>query len=697
MPPPITMRSPDGSVVEVPDDQVAVFADRGFTVEDAVTRTNRVADSAREEFYSSPSNKVRAAYAGVARGATFGASDAVARAVGAEDTLRGLREANPITSGVAELGGSLITGKLPGVSAVGRAGAAVAKTAEGASTLTKLGRAAAGAALEGAAYGAGSGISDVSLSADPLTLEQAISTVGSHAFFGGAVGGAAGLLAKGVTELGRTAANKLDDVAAKTATAPVDDAARQAFVDDVTAFRKSSIDDELFAVVKGAPDRETKTIAKTWLEADKAVDRVLRNPKALASEPKRVLTALQQQEHALETIANKADDMRATLSRDTETVSEVAIGANGLPSTSSWERIKPAAQAKIDKLERIAPALEQNRALQTRIEALTAKPAEAATGGLGASMLGGQAFGLGASVVGAIPVIGPMLAPLAGAAASKLVTEGLGKMAAKQAARMSAAVKTFTNVAERAAPAAPVLASKVLSETMFADRRSSDSDAAVPKQRRMAASYKALTEEVKRLTEYDQTGRAVMRQDQRAQVFERLAPVRQHAPRIADQIETIVARRIEAIANRIPRRPDVMSMRVGPDRWQPSDLEMRALARYVSAVEDPASVFERVAAGTVTPEDAAAMKEVYPEMYADYQQQVFTQLPKLRKTLPYQKRLALSIFSGVPVDPAMAPQVLASLQAAYAAESKPTMPSPQFGSVKNHEATPSEQRQGVTS
>jgi hypothetical protein len=122
---------------------------------------------------------------------------------------------------------------------------------------------------------------------------------------------------------------------------------------------------------------------------------------------------------------------------------------------------------------------------------------------------------------------------------------------------------------------------------------------------------------------------------------------------------------------------------------------MRGLARYVAAVEDLAGVFERVAAGTVTPEDAAAMKEVYPEMYADYQRQVFTQLPTLRKTLPYQKRLALSIFSGVPVDPAMSPQVIAVLQASYAAEDKPTMPSPQFGSVKNHEATPAEQRQGI--
>jgi hypothetical protein len=67
----------------------------------------------------------------------------------------------------------------------------------------------------------------------------------------------------------------------------------------------------------------------------------------------------------------------------------------------------------------------------------------------------------------------------------------------------------------------------------------------------------------------------------------------------------------------------------------------------------------------------------------------------LQKTLPYQKRLALSIFSGVPVDPSMSPRVLSVLQEAYAAEEKPTMPEPKFGSVKVHDETPAQERQGV--
>lgn len=672
MPPPIMMKSPDGQIVEVDEAQAAALADRGYVPHDVVTQTGSVADTAREEFYSSPSNKVRAAYAGVARGATFGLSDVVGRVAGAEDTLRGLREANPITSTVTEIGGSVLTGKLPGVGAVGRAGSAIAKTAEGASVATKLGRAAAGAALEGAAFGAGSGISEVALQKEPIEIEKAISTIGSSAFFGGSVGGAAGLLTKGISVGGKALASKLDDVAAKAA-APVDDVARKAFADEVAVFRKSTVDDQLFQVVKGASDRETKTIAKVWLEADKSVDRVLRNPKALTSEPKRVLSALQQQEHALEQIVAKADDMRLSLRADAE-----------LYAMSSQGKV---AQMKLEKLEKIQPALDANRALQAKIETLSAKPAAAGGGGLGANMMGGQAFGLAASVVGAIPVIGPMLAPFAGAAASKVINDGFGKLATKQAARMSSAIKSVVNVAERAAPVAPVLASKVLANVSFGAKSAPA--------KTLAANYKARTDELKQMSQYDMTGRAVMRPESRAKIAASLAPVRQASPQLADQVETLVARKIEALANRIPRRPDVMAMHSGPDLWQPSDMEMRAFARYVSAVEDPAGVFERVAGGTVTPEDGQALREVYPEMFADFQQKVFAQMATLQKTLPYQKRLALSIFSGVPVDPSMSPRVLSVLQGTYAAEEKPTMPEPKFGSVKNHEATPAEQRQGV--
>lgn len=655
----VTLIGPEGQQVEVDEAQVQPLTDRGFRVIDADERAALTADAAREEFYSSPLQKVRAAGAAVARGMTFGASDALARTMGAEEDFAALRETNPELSLGAEALSGLLTGRA--------AGLGVSKAAQGASTTARIAGAAKATAKEGVAFGAGSGVTEVSLSKDPITLERAMSTIGSHALFGGAVGGAAGVLGAGAGAALRRGKQSLDNIAAR-GTAEVDDATKAAFVDEVKAFRKQTVDDELFLTTKGAADRETKAIAKTWLEADRAVDRVLRNPKALAHKPDRVLAALQQQEHALEQVAAKADDLRAKFASDTS-------------------------GTRVAALDKIPGTLERNRALQSKIAELTAKPAQSAAGGIAQNMLGGSAFGVAASAVGAIPGIGPLLAPLAGAAASKLVTDGIGKAMSKQAARMSKAIDAFLAVGQKVAPSTPVVASKVLASVAYGPaKRDKDNDKAKAP---LARAYKARVAEVKAQTQYGPDGRAVMRPDARARVAENLVAIRAVDPIAADRMETHAARRIEAIANRIPRKPDVMAAAVGgPDRWQPPDMEMRALARFVAAIEDPAGVVERLADGRITPEDRDAMREVYPEMYAQIQMEILSKLPTLRATLPYQRRLALSIFSGVPVDPAMSPSVMQAMQMAYAEEGDgPQMPQPQFGSVKNQEATPSQERQ----
>jgi hypothetical protein len=129
-------------------------------------------------------------------------------------------------------------------------------------------------------------------------------------------------------------------------------------------------------------------------------------------------------------------------------------------------------------------------------------------------------------------------------------------------------------------------------------------------------------------------------------------------------------------------------------------MEMRTFARYVAAVEDPGGVEERLAAGTVTPEDAEAYRTVYPERFAALQTQILQSLPTLKKTLPYQRRLSFSIFTGVPVDPSMAPNIVAALQSQFEQEPgseggmQAPKAQPQFGSVKKslEEPTPAQHR-----
>jgi hypothetical protein len=135
-----------------------------------------------------------------------------------------------------------------------------------------------------------------------------------------------------------------------------------------------------------------------------------------------------------------------------------------------------------------------------------------------------------------------------------------------------------------------------------------------------------------------------------------------------------------------------------PKTWQPSDIEMRTWARRVAGVEDPHGIVERLASGEVTPEDAETMRAVYPEMYADIQHQIMSQLGELRAKLPFQRRLAMSIFSGVPVDPCLDPRVLAALQGTFAGEqgteggTQAPKAQPAFGSVSKPAPTPAQER-----
>ena len=190
------------------------------------------------------------------------------------------------------------------------------------------------------------------------------------------------------------------------------------------------------------------------------------------------------------------------------------------------------------------------------------------------------------------------------------------------------------------------------------------------------------------------TGKPVVRPHVRARIAKHLAPIASAQPLLADRMETLAVRRLEFLAGKMPKRPEIGGIQIGPDNWQPSDMEMRTFARFVAAAEDPDGVIERVATGQVTPEDAETMRELYPEQLAALTRQILERLPTLRQNLPYHRRLALSVLTGVPVDPSMDPRILAALQSQYAAEPAPPMPKPQFGSVKNTEVgTPSERRE----
>ena len=279
----------------------------------------------------------------------------------------------------------------------------------------------------------------------------------------------------------------------------------------------------------------------------------------------------------------------------------------------------------------------------------------------------------------------------------------MAKAAAESSVRTDRAVEAIMSAGSKAYKTAPVLASKVLSSTSYAPAEKAAlpvAKATIKPASSLHTSFKAREKELRSQTTVDMTGQVVVHPEARKAIAERLEGVRAVAPLVADKLETMAARKIEFLANKLPKRPDLIALQAGPDRWQPSELDVRAFARYAAAAEDPDGVEARLASGTVTPEDAEAYQAIYPERFADLKQRIAMRLPELQQSLPYERRVSLSIFTGIPVDPAMHPQIIAQLQSMYTDEPgteggmTPPQAQPAFGSVSKPDPTAAQKRAG---
>lgn len=694
-----------GKRYAVPEADVPDAVEQGFHVESSGEAVERVQRGVVEKELGGTGGAVAAGVLGGLRGATFGASDAL---LGGGEDIAALRELHPYASIGTELAGGLVTG---GGGIAARAG----RVAADASSAAKVAAAARGFAAEGAVAGVGQGVSELALSNDPLTFERIASVIGTNATLGAGIGGVLGAGGKGL-ELGlRRAKGALDKIAAgraDPAAAIGDDLAkldakglraaekaeqqaietarvtqRSEIADEVRALRREMKDSKIWLATKDddvKAIKEVREVGKVALEADKAIDRMLRNPKALSQRPQRVLDGLQQQEHALERLVAQGDNLRPIYAKDASTARQAAF-------------------------DYASTALEKNRALQAKIADVTATPTSARLDAIGAArdalnvpqagpgmggLLGDYAVGHVLGAAAGVPFLGPAVAA---ARAVGGVIKKIGGLNASQAARASQAVDTFLNVGKKVAPRVPVMATKVLGSVSYASQPKQQGQAATPG--KLPDLYRERVAEIRSHVIPGPDGKLEMRPQSRDDIAAKLAPIRAANPLLADHIETVHARGVVFLADKAPKKPEPFGMQLGgPDKWQPSDLEMRTWARYVAAVNDPYGVVERLAHGSVTPEDAETMKTVYPEMYADIQRQIIEKLPTLQKQLPYQKRLAMSVFSGIPVDPAMHPAVLAILQQSHGTEEgteggvQAPRAEPAFGSVTKPEPTSAQER-----
>lgn len=171
-------------------------------------------ESARRQDAEDFDSPVLASLAGAARGATFGLSDLAGKAVGLDDELSKLQEFNPIASTVGEVGGAVGSLLVPGVGAANLAARAGAKVG------TKLGGGllarAAGTAVEGALFGAGSAVSKTSLAQRELDASDVGEIMAAEIGLGALTGGVLSLAGSGVAKGAAFATQKVKSGLAKT-------------------------------------------------------------------------------------------------------------------------------------------------------------------------------------------------------------------------------------------------------------------------------------------------------------------------------------------------------------------------------------------------------------------------------------------------------------------------------------------------
>jgi len=353
------------------------------------------------------------------------------------------------------------------------------------------------------------------------------------------------------------------------------------------------------------------------------------------------------------------------------------------------------------RMEAMPDMIAKNEALYQRIEDAYQKTQPSAGLGVGEAVEGyGTRAAVGAMVGGAPGALALAIAPKVIDKLKGLVGARFAAAGAEAAGRGVTAIDAIMASGKKIARVVRPTTTKTLQQLSYGPAASAAARA-VPTKSKALTAYRERSAELLAMVEPGPDGQPVMKPAARAEIAERLSGVAAADPVLADGMETSAARRVEYLVSKLPKRPDNMATQLGPDRWQPSEMEIASFARSAAAVEDPMSVLERVLDATITPEDADALRQVYPEMYEEQRAQIMAKIPELRETLPYSKRLSMSIFFNAPVDPSMDPGVIRVLQSNYATDpgtqggTEAPQPSPQFGAVtKSAEpATAAQQRE----
>lgn len=153
------------------------------------------------------------------------------------------------------------------------------------------------------------------------------------------------------------------------------------------------------------------------------------------------------------------------------------------------------------------------------------------------------------------------------------------------------------------------------------------------------------------------------------------------APGVAD---ALIGKQLQVyayLARVMPKNPG-MPFNIMNDQWKPADYEVQRFRKVVQVARSPLTVLSDLRAGTLTADQVAAVKELYPKLYESILDRVRQEVTSPDSKASYAQQLKLGqLFPGAV--PTMAPNFVAAMQAQV---TKPDTPGdkirPPGGAVK---------------
>ena len=144
---------------------------------------------------------------------------------------------------------------------------------------------------------------------------------------------------------------------------------------------------------------------------------------------------------------------------------------------------------------------------------------------------------------------------------------------------------------------------------------------------------------------------------------ESLGPSADIHSELSDHLAVTAARGVAYLASELP--PASQQPSLWGEELEPSQFEMDDFLRRVEVIEDPASLIDHAAEGSIHLAHVEAVRTVYPEIYADLTARVSELLGELEEPPSYALRVQLGTFLDVPADPSLTPSMIDALQSRY--------------------------------